>query len=33
MLVTGLVSLREDRPSQPVRWIIRLAVAKRTLAA
>jgi hypothetical protein len=34
MLVTGLVhSLREDRPSQPVRWIITLAVAKRTLAA
>ena len=34
MLVTGLVhSLRQDKPSQPGRWIITLAVAKRSVAA
>ena len=34
MVVTGLVrSLREDKSSNPVRWIITLVVAKRSVAA
>ena len=34
MAVTGLVrSLREDKSSNPVRWIITLVVAKRGVAA
>jgi hypothetical protein len=34
IVVTGLVrSLREDKSSNPVRWIITLAVAKRSVAA
>ena len=34
MRVTGLVrSLREDRSSNPVRWIITVVVAKRSIAA
>jgi hypothetical protein len=34
MVVTGLVrSLREDKSSNPMRWIITLVVAKRSVAA
>jgi hypothetical protein len=34
MVVTGLVrSLREDKSSNPERWIITLVVAKRSVAA
>jgi len=34
MVITGLVrSLREDKSSNPVRWIITLVVAKRSVAA
>jgi uncharacterized protein (DUF2249 family) len=34
LLVTGLVrSLKEDRSSNPVRWIITVVVAKRSAAA
>ena len=34
MLVTGLVrSLREDKSSNPVRWVITVVVAKRSAAA
>jgi hypothetical protein len=34
MLVTGLIrSLREDKSSNPVRWVITVVVAKRTAAA
>ena len=33
-VVTGLVcSLREDKSSNPMRWIITLVVAKRSVAA
>jgi hypothetical protein len=34
MVITGLVrSLREDKSSNPMRWIITLVVAKRSAAA
>jgi hypothetical protein len=34
MLVTGLLySLREDKSSNPVRWIITVVVATRSIAA
>jgi hypothetical protein len=34
MVVTGLVhSLREDKSSNPVRWIITVVVAKQSVAA
>jgi hypothetical protein len=34
MVVTGLVrSLRDDKSSNPARWIITLVVAKRSVAA
>jgi hypothetical protein len=34
MVVTGLVhSLREDKSSNPARWIITVVVAKRSVAA